>query len=85
MFNRPHPGEVLAENLGPEGLGLKVSEAALKLGVSRVQLSRVLHGHASITPALALRLEANQLGSAELWLRMQMRYDLERAREAIAQ
>lgn len=80
MYNCPHPGEVLAENLGPEGLGLKVTEAALKLGVSRVQLSRVLNGHAGISPKLALSLEANHLGSAELWLRMQLRYDLEQAR-----
>lgn len=84
MHNRPHPGEVLAENIGPEGLGLTITEAALKLGISRVQLSRVLNGHASITPALALRLETNSLGTAELWLRMQMRYDLEQARNTTA-
>jgi hypothetical protein len=32
MFNRPHPGEPLAESLGPESLGLSVTEAAMKLG-----------------------------------------------------
>jgi addiction module HigA family antidote len=80
MFNRPHPGELLAESLGPEGLGLSVTEAAMKLGLHRVQLSRVLNGHAGISTALALSLETNGIGTAELWLRMQMRYDLERAR-----
>jgi hypothetical protein len=30
---------------------------------------------------LALNLEANHIGTAELWLKMQMRYDLEQARE----
>lgn len=80
MHNRPHPGEVLAEQLGEEGLGLTVVEAALKLGMSRPALSRVLNGHAAISTKLALTLEANQIGTAELWLKMQMRYDLEHAR-----
>jgi addiction module HigA family antidote len=84
MHNRPHPGEVLAEQLGVEGLGLTVGEAALKLGMSRPALSRVLNGHAAISTKLALALEANSIGTAELWLRMQMRYDLENARAAAA-
>lgn len=84
MHNRPHPGEVLAEQLGVEGLGLTVGEAALKLGMSRPALSRVLNGHAAISTKLALTLEANRIGTAELWLRMQMRYDLENARAAAA-
>ncbi|WP_426516434.1 HigA family addiction module antitoxin [Diaminobutyricibacter sp. McL0618] len=80
MHNRPHPGEVLAAQLGQEGLGLTVVEAALKLGMSRPALSRVLNGHAAISTKLALALEANHVGTAELWLKMQMRYDLEHAR-----
>lgn len=84
MHNRPHPGEVLAEQLGPEGLGLAVGEAALRLGMSRPALSRVLNGHAAISTKLALTLEANGIGTAELWLRMQMRYELENARAAAA-
>ncbi|CAM5522747.1 HigA family addiction module antitoxin [Leifsonia shinshuensis] len=84
MHNRPHPGEVLAEQFGVEGLGLTVGEAALKLGMSRPALSRVLNGHAAISTKLALALEANGIGTAELWLKMQMRYDLEHARAAAA-
>jgi addiction module HigA family antidote len=84
MYNRPHPGEVLAEQLGPEGLGLTVAEAAMKLNMSRPALSRVLHGHAAISTKLALTLEDNGIGTAELWLKMQMRYDLEHARAAQA-
>lgn len=80
MHNRPHPGEVLAEQFGHEGLGLTVVEAALKLGMSRPALSRVLNGRAAISTNLALALEANHIGAAELWLKMQMRYDLENAR-----
>ena len=80
MHNRPHPGEVLADQLGPEGLGLTVAEAAMRLNLSRPALSRVLHGHARISTKLALSLEDNGIGNAELWLKMQMRYDLEHAR-----
>jgi addiction module HigA family antidote len=48
--------------------------------MSRPALSRVLNGHAAISTKLALTLEANHIGTAELWLKMQMRYDLEHAR-----
>lgn len=79
MYNPPHPGETLREDVLP-ALGLSVTEAAQQLGVSRVQLSRVLNGRASITPELALRLEAwltpEHGGRAELWLGQQMNYDL---------
>ena len=42
MFNPPHPGDVLTEYLPA---GMQVTEAATKLGISRVTLSRVLNGH----------------------------------------
>ncbi|WP_082252617.1 HigA family addiction module antitoxin [Burkholderia humptydooensis] len=47
--NPPHPGETLREDLLPE-LGLTVTEAAQQLGVTRTALSRVLNGHAAISP-----------------------------------
>lgn len=82
MFNPPHPGEILREDVLPE-LGLTVSQAATQLGISRVQLSRVLHGRAAISPDLALRLE-QWLGStsADVWLRMQIAHDLWQFRNA---
>ena len=57
MFNPPHPGEILREDVLPV-MGLTVTEAASQIGVSRVTLSRVLNGHAAISPEMALRLEA---------------------------
>lgn len=81
MYNPPHPGETLREDVLP-ALGLSVVEAARQLGVSRVALSRVLHGHAAISVDLARRLEVwlskpNGRGpSAESWLRGQVVYDL---------
>jgi addiction module HigA family antidote len=81
MKNPVHPGEVLREDVLSE-LGLSVTDAAARLGVSRVTLSRVLNGRAAISPALALRLEAAQVGTARLWLTMQAAHDLARERES---
>ena len=69
------PGAILREDVLVE-LGLSVSEAAERLGVSRVTLSRVLHEHARISPNLAVRLEAAGVGMARSWLAMQSACDL---------
>lgn len=76
-----HPGEILREDVLGE-LGLSVSEAASRLGVSRVTLSRVLHGHARISPNLAVRLEEAGVGTARAWLAMQSAFDLAAERAA---
>lgn len=75
MKNPVHPGEILREDvLAP--LDLSVAEAAARLGVSRVALSRVLHTHARITSNLAVRLEQAGVSTARAWLAMQNAYDL---------
>ena len=45
MFNPPHPGLTLRDDVLP-ALGLTVTGAAQQLGVSRVAFSRVLNGRA---------------------------------------
>jgi antitoxin HigA-1 len=75
----PPPGEVLKDEvIAP--LGLSVTDAASRLGISRVALSRVLNGKAEISPDLAVRLEKASIGSARSWLVMQPNYDLWQAR-----
>ena len=75
MKNPSHPGRSIKENcLDP--LGLNVTEAAKVLGVVRHTLSRVLNGHAGISPEMAIRLEK----ATEFWLRRQTSYDLAQAR-----
>lgn len=87
MFNPPHPGETLREDVLP-ALGLTVTQAAEQLGVSRVTLTRVLHGHAGVSVELARRLELwlrrpDGVGpTAESWLRGQAKYDLWQAERA---
>ena len=81
MRNPVHPGEILREDvLGEMNLG--VTEAANRLGISRVALSRVLHGRARISPNLALRLEQAGVGTARSWLDMQTAHDLASERAA---
>ena len=79
MHHPVHPGIILREDVLVE-LGLTVTEAANRLGISRVALSRVTNGHAAISPALALRLGKAGVGTARAWLAMQSAYDLWQAR-----
>lgn len=62
-----------------EPLGLSVTEAARRLGVSRKQLSDLLNGHAGISPEMAIRLDEAFGGGPETWYRLQAAYDLARA------
>ena len=79
MKNPPHPGYSIKGNcLDP--LILNVTEAAKVLGVARHTLSRVLNGHAAISPEMAIRLEKAGWSNAEFWLRRQTSYDLAQAR-----
>ena len=83
MYNPPHPGETLREDVLPS-MGLTVTEAAKQIGVTRVALSRVLNGHAGISIEMALKIEAwlgvDHGGRAEMWVGMQMKHDMWQAR-----
>ena len=80
MKTPPHPGRGIRENcLVP--LGLNVTEGARVLGVARHTLSRLLNGHAAISPEMAIRLEKAGWSNAEFWLRRQTTYDLAQARK----
>jgi len=84
MFNPPHPGLTLRDDVLP-ALGLSVTQAAEQLGVSRVALSRVLNGRAAISPEMALRVEAwlgvKRGGDARVWLAEQSAYDVWQAQQ----
>jgi addiction module HigA family antidote len=75
MMSPVHPGEILREDL-VAALGLTVSDAATRLGISRGTLSRVLRGHARVSRNLAVRLEQAGVGTARAWLAMQSVHDL---------
>lgn len=83
MHNPAPPGELLAGWL--EDLNQSVTAFAAHLGISRVMLSRILHGHAAITADMDLRLSEALGTSPGYWLRLQSQRDLwsasERAKE----
>jgi len=72
MHNPSHPGKILACYLQ----GLSVTETAKHLGVTRPALSRVLNGKAGVSADMALRLSEAFRTEPELWLRLQVQYDL---------
>ncbi|MCY3744729.1 MAG: HigA family addiction module antitoxin [Acidobacteria bacterium] len=80
MKNPPHPGSIVLHEC-MEPLGLSVTEAAAKLGVSRKQLSAVVNGRSGISAEMAIRLSKAFGGSAEMWVRLQANYNLSRAME----
>ncbi len=74
-----HPGMILSEDVLP-ALRMSVSEAARHLRVTRQTLHRIISGRTAVTPEMAVRLGKFCGNGPELWLRMQERYDLWRAR-----
>lgn len=70
-----HPGFIVKDEL-IDACGLSVTDAAHRLGVSRTALSRVLNGHADISPEMALRLSKLLNTSIEMWVNLQAQYDV---------
>ena len=90
MKNPPHPGDLIKTEV-IEPLGLNVSKAADILKVRRAPLSdlmalaraedAILHGKAVLTPEMALRIEKAFGPEMDHLLRMQLAYDVAKARE----
>ncbi|MCC6302282.1 MAG: HigA family addiction module antidote protein [Gammaproteobacteria bacterium] len=72
-----HPGELLREDM--EALGLSARALADAIGVPHNRISAILRGARAITADTALRLSAYFGTSAEVWMNLQMVYDLKRA------
>lgn len=86
MYNPPHPGLTLRDDILP-ALGLTVTEAAQQLDVARATLSRVINGRAAISPEMALRIEAwlgvERGGEARIWIAEQSAYDMWQAEQRL--
>lgn len=80
IHHHPHPGETLKAMVF-DPASLSVTEAADRLVMSRVALSRVINGKAGISPDLAIRLEMAGVSTAAFWMGLQSRYDLWLARQ----
>jgi addiction module HigA family antidote len=78
MKNPPHPGRIVRQEC-IEALGLTVTRAARLLGVTRQALNNLVNGKAGISPEMAIRLSKAFGSSPEVWLGLQMEYDLAQA------
>ncbi len=78
MKNPPHPGESVRYDC-LEPLGLTVTDGAKALGVTRQALNNLVNGKSGISPEMAIRLDKAFGGGAEIWLGLQMDYDLAQA------
>jgi addiction module HigA family antidote len=74
----PHPGLSVRRDC-IEPLGLSVTGAAKTLGVTRQALNNLVNGKSGISPEMAIRLDKAFGGSAQVWLGLQMDYDLAQA------
>ena len=70
----PHPGDFIRTEILDE-LHLSVARAAEILGVRRATLSDLIHGKASLSPEVALRIEKAFDVSMDVLLQMQAWYD----------
>lgn len=75
MHKPLHPGLIVKDVL-IDNTDLTVTEAAHRLGVTRTALSRLLNGHAGISPEMALRLSKFFRTSVEMWMNLQSQYDI---------
>jgi len=79
MHDPAPPGELLTGWL--EDLGVTVTAFAAHIGISRVMLSRVLHGHAAVSADMDIRLSEALGTTPGYWLSLQVQRDLWIARE----
>jgi len=73
-----HPGEILREDV-IKPLGLTVTEAAKRLGVTRKTLSALINCKASLSPEMAIKIGKATKTTPESWFNMQSKLDLWKA------
>ena len=78
-----HPGIILQEEF-IEPLGLSQNKVAIAMRVPARRINEIVLGRRAITADTALRLSQYFGTSAELWMGLQMQYDLDTARQKLA-
>lgn len=74
-----HPGEVLKEEI--ECRGISQRALAKEMGMSHSAVNEILNGHRPVTEKTALMFEAVLGVDAEPLLSMQLRYNMQMARD----
>ena len=80
MFNPPHPGGILAEEL--EHLDVSVDDFAKQIGVSSDLMTKILTEKESITPEIAQKIsQVLKAPGVSMWIDMQADYDAWQAKK----
>src|SRR5947209_7224027 len=78
-----HPGRVLKRTLADAGLAANAVALALRIPANR--LTEIINGKRSITADTAMRLGRFFGTSAQMWMNLQSRYELELAEDQLAE
>ncbi len=81
MYNPPHPGILVKEAM--EALNLSARGLAKALGVAPSTVQRLVVGKSDVSPEMALKLSAVIGSSPQVWMGMQVDYDLWQAKQHI--
>ena len=76
-------GEILIEEF-MRPMGISRNALGRALNVSPRRINEIVHGRRGVSGDTALRLARHFGTSAEFWMNLQARYDLEVAKEAVA-
>lgn len=79
-----HPGEILVEDFIC-GFEITQHKLAVSIGVPPRRINEIVHGKRAITADTALRLGKYFGTSAQFWLNLQDRYDLDLAEDRVAE
>ena len=78
-----HPGEVLQDILSEAGVSANALAMALRVPANRI--GGIIKGQRGITADTALRLGRYFGTSAQIWINLQAKYDLEVAEDALSE
>jgi addiction module HigA family antidote len=78
-----HPGEILRKEF-LDKLNVTAYRLAKDLQIPRTRVSAIVNGHRAITADTAVRLSRYFGNSAEFWLNLQSKYELELVRRGSA-
>lgn len=76
-----HPGRILADDLRDAGISMNQLAKAIRVPMNRI--SAIVNGQRGITGDTALRLARYWGTTAQYWMNLQSRYELETAHDAL--
>lgn len=80
IFNPPHPGGILAEEL--EHLGVNADDFAIQIGIAVDLMTKILTEKESITPEIAQKIsQVLKAPGASTWIAMQADFNVWHAKK----